>query len=197
MVMNTTYAITAKVTDKHGNGVSGASVKFSGFGAAQFNGAADATRTTDRTGSVTAFLRSLKDVDGPSAIGVELLGTNLTFTANEGLAAVYTDDTKTAHDESKWSSTIEAQVTFLKTAAEAGVPADAVAIGSFNGRVAVRVEGLQGQRLSVKVGKKWYVVASVPTNKYVWSVPSRKGTVVAVSAYINGDLENTSTITVK
>jgi hypothetical protein len=79
---------------------------------------------------------------------------------------------------------------------QVGAGADSVVIGSYSGRVAVRVEGQQGARLSVKIGNKWYV-ATVPSNRYVWSVKSRKGAVVKVDAYINGDLENTSTITVK
>jgi 5-hydroxyisourate hydrolase-like protein (transthyretin family) len=192
LAMNTTYAVTAKVTDKWGNGVSGASVKFSGFGAAQFNGAADATRTTDRTGSVTAFLRSLKDVDGPSAIGAELLGTGLTFETNpaEGLAAVYTDATTTAWDESKWSSTIEAQVNFLKTAAAAAK----VNVGSFNGKLVVYANGHNGKRISWKVGGRWgSAVATSNTARFDRPTP-RRGVTVTVEIYVDGKLELTKSV---
>jgi hypothetical protein len=160
ILSNTTYAITAKVTDKFGNGVPSASVTFSGFGAAQFNGLATATRTTDRSGNVTAFLRSLKDVDGVSAIGVELLGTTgFTFTSNEGLAAVYTDVTTTSFDESKWTSVIENTIDFLKTAPAA---ASKVNAGSFKGYVALYALGYEGQRMSAKVGNDWVIVPAIP-----------------------------------
>jgi hypothetical protein len=159
ILSNTTYAITAKVTDKFGNGVPSASVTFSGFGAAQFNGLATATRTTDRSGNVTAFLRSLKDVDGVSAIGVELLATGFTFTSNEGLAAVYTDVTTTSFDESKWTSVIENTIDFLKTAPAA---ASKVNAGSFKGYVALYALGYEGQRMSAKVGNDWVIVPAIP-----------------------------------
>jgi hypothetical protein len=159
ILSNTTYAITAKVTDKFGNGVPSASVKFSGFGAAEFNGAAFVTRTTDRSGNVTAFLRSLKDVDGVSAIGVELLVGSFDFTADEGLAAVYTDVVATAYDESKWTSVIENSINFLKTAPAA---ASKVNAGSFKGYVALYALGYEGQRMSAKVGNDWVIVPSIP-----------------------------------
>jgi flagellin-like hook-associated protein FlgL len=161
ILSNTTYAITAKVTDKFGNGVPSASVTFSGFGAAQFNGLATATRTTDRSGNVTAFLRSLKDVDGVSAIGVELLVTGFTFTVNEGLAAVYTDVTTTSFDESKWTSVIENTIDFLKTAPAASSDKK-VNAGSFKGYVALYAKGYEGQRMSAKVGNDWVIVPTIP-----------------------------------
>jgi hypothetical protein len=193
LVMNTTYAVTAKVTDKHGNGVSGASVKFSGFGAAQFNGAADATRTTDRTGSVTAFLRSLKDVDGPSAIGAELLATGLTFTSGEGLAAVYTDAATTAWNESLWSSTIEAQVNFLKTAPAASATGK-VNVGSFNGKLVVYAAGLDGAKISWKVAGRWGV-AVASGNYDIFDRPvGAAGRNVNVEIYVNGVKQLTKTV---
>jgi len=159
ILSNTTYAITAKVTDKFGNGVPSASVTFNGFGAAQFNGLFTTTRTTDRSGNATAFLRSLKDVDGVSAIGVELLGTGFTFAGSEGLAAVYTDVTTTSFDESKWTNVIENTINFLKTAPAADKKVNA---GSFKGYVALYALGYEGQRMSAKVGNDWVIVPSIP-----------------------------------
>ena len=69
-------------------------------------------------------------------------------------------------------------------------------IGSFNGRVAVRVENGQGSTVSVKIGRQWYKFNSLNDN-YLWSVRSVKGRSVAVSVYINGDLQNVQTITVR
>ena len=164
LVMNTTYAVTAEVKDKWGNGAAGATVIFSGFGAATFNGAATATRTTDKNGEVTAYLRSLKDVDGPSAIGVDLsaLVSGASFVSGEGLAAVYTDVTTTAWDESLWSSSVESEINFLKTAADAPASSQKVNAGSFKGYVAVYALGYEGLRLSAKVGKDWVIVPVIP-----------------------------------
>lgn len=70
------------------------------------------------------------------------------------------------------------------------------AVGSFNGRVAVRVENAKGSTVSVKIGKSWYKYAATNDN-YLKSWKSRKGTSVAVSVYVDGELQNVQTITVK
>jgi hypothetical protein len=69
-------------------------------------------------------------------------------------------------------------------------------IGSFNGRVAVRVENAKGSTVSVKIGKSWYKYSAI-SNNYLQSWKSRKGTSVAVSVYVDGELQNVQTITVK
>jgi hypothetical protein len=69
-------------------------------------------------------------------------------------------------------------------------------IGSFNGRVAVRVENAKGSDVSVKIGKQWYKFVA-KNNNYLQSWKSRKGTSVAVSVYVDGELQNVQTITVK
>jgi len=162
LVSNTTYAVTAKVTDKFGNGVSGSVVRFSGFGAAQFNGAAYVDRTTDRTGTATAFLRSLKDVDGVSALGLDLTSIVPTFVDGaNNLDAVYTDVTTTAFDESKWTRSITNTINFLKTAPAAS-SGQKVNAGSFKGYVALYAKGYEGQRMSAKVGNDWVIVPSIP-----------------------------------
>jgi hypothetical protein len=101
----------------------------------------------------------LKDVDGVSAIGVELLTVPGTLTSGEGLAAVYTDVVATAYDESKWTSVIENSINFLKTAPAA---ASKVNAGSFKGYVALYALGYEGQRMSAKVGNDWVIVPSIP-----------------------------------
>jgi hypothetical protein len=123
--------------------------------------------------------------DGVAKLGY-LLGSNDSGT----ITVTFSYDSDNGADPSTTDTVTATKTITIGKAAE-------TVIGSYSGRVAVRVEGQKGQKLSVKVGTKWYVVASVPTDKYVWSVKSRKGAVVKVSAYINGDLENTSTITVK
>jgi hypothetical protein len=69
-------------------------------------------------------------------------------------------------------------------------------IGSFSGRVAVRVENAKGSDVSVKIGKQWYKFVA-KNNNYLQSWKSRKGTSVAVSVYVDGELQNVQTITVK
>ena len=69
-------------------------------------------------------------------------------------------------------------------------------IGSFNGRVAVRVENAKGSTISVKIGRSWYKYNAL-NNNYLQSWKSRKGASVAVSVYVDGDLQNVQTITVK
>jgi hypothetical protein len=69
-------------------------------------------------------------------------------------------------------------------------------IGSFNGRVAVRVENAKGSTVSVKIGKSWYKYSAI-SNNYLQSWKSRKGASVAVSVYVDGELQNVQTITVK
>jgi hypothetical protein len=69
-------------------------------------------------------------------------------------------------------------------------------IGSFNGRVAVRVENAKGSTISVKIGRQWYKYNAL-NNNYLQSWKSRKGASVAVSVYVDGELQNVQTITVK
>jgi hypothetical protein len=201
LVMNTTYSVTAKVTDKWGNGVPNAHVKFSGFGAAQFNGTDTVTRATNRNGEVTVFLRSLKDVDGPSAIGAELTGIGASattvdqFITGEGLAAVYTDAATTAWDESKWSSSIEARVNFLKSGSGAATGAGTVNVGSFNGKLVVYAQNLDGKRISWKVGGNWGKATAVGNTLNRFDRPTpRRGVTVSVQIYVDGVLTLTKSV---
>jgi hypothetical protein len=189
LVMNTTYAVTASVTDKYGNGIAGAEVLFSGFGSAQFNGVASTTRDTAANGQATAFLRSLKDVDGVSAVGVTLNDLGAT-TASPVLTTVLTDVTTTAYDESKWSRTIDSSVNFLKTAPAAS-SGQKVNAGSFKGYVALYALGYEGQRMSAKVGNDWVIVPAIPaaTNDLFRAVEFvGAGVEISVRLYIDREL---------
>lgn len=77
-----------------------------------------------------------------------------------------------------------------------GAPEPVAKIGSFNGRVAVRVENAKGSTISVKIGRSWYKYNAL-NNNYLQSWKSRKGRSVAVSVYVDGELQNVQTITVK
>jgi hypothetical protein len=166
-----TFQVKAKLSDAFGNGVEATA------------GRVKVTYTGP--GIVFGTLPDKTDKNGELMFSV-LLGSN-----DSGSVTV-----TVSYDQNGDADYVDAKDLNTTKTITVGAGADSVVIGSYSGRVAVRVEGQQGARLSVKVGNKWYV-ATVPSNRYVWSVKSRKGAVVKVSAYINGDLENTSTITVK
>jgi hypothetical protein len=85
--------------------------------------------------------------------------------------------------------------TIAAPAAVAGPEINAV-IGTFNGRWAVRVENAKGAAVSVKVGGRWVKFTALNDN-YLFSRKSRVGASVAVAVYVNGQLENVATITIK
>ncbi len=86
-------------------------------------------------------------------------------------------------------------IAIVTPAAPAAPEVNAV-IGSFNNRVAVRVENAKGSVVSVKIGARWFKYTSLNDN-YLFTVRSVKGRTVAVAVYVNGTLENVQTITVK
>jgi hypothetical protein len=69
-------------------------------------------------------------------------------------------------------------------------------IGSFNGRWAVRVENAKGSVVSVKAGNRW-VKFSALNNNYLFSRKSVVGRTIAVSVWVDGELQNSQTITIK
>ena len=79
---------------------------------------------------------------------------------------------------------------------KAAAPEINAVIGSFNGRWAVRVENAKGAVVAVKAGGKWYKYTSLNDN-YLFSRVSRKGATLPVAVYVNGQLENVATITIK
>jgi hypothetical protein len=163
VVYNTTYAVTGSVVDVWGNPVDGAVVAFDGFGGANFNGVSSVTRTTDRNGEATAYLRSIKDVDGLSAIEISVTSVD----HNGGGAdvaniasVVATDVATTSWDETSWTNLFTKEVNFLKVAAPSS--SQKVNAGSFKGYVAVYALGYEGLRLSAKVGNDWVIVPVIP-----------------------------------
>jgi len=69
-------------------------------------------------------------------------------------------------------------------------------IGSFSGRWAVRVENAKGSVVSVKAGNRW-VKFSALNNNYLFSRKSVVGRTIAVSVWVDGELQNSQTITIK
>jgi protocatechuate 3,4-dioxygenase beta subunit len=167
-VMNTTYAVTATVTDKWGNPVKGAAVTFGGFAAALFNGVASTNKVTGSDGTAVAFLRSIKDVNGLAAIGVTLTDVDQDADGKsdtDDLSTVFTDVVGTVWDESTWSASIETQLTFLESAADLPAAGDTkVNVGSFKGYVALYAKGYKGQKMTAIVAGKWIKVDSLASD---------------------------------
>ena len=193
VVTNTTYAITASVTDVWGNGVPSLTVVFSGYAAAQFNGDTTATKVTNASGEAVAYLRSLEDVDGLSAIGLQVTNDG-DYTITDLADASIDDDEDTAWDESDWSDSLEMEITFLKTAPAADQKVNA---GSFKGYVALYAKGYAGQRMSAKVGKDWVVVPALASNFERVVEFTGAGVDVAVRIYIDRVLLETINLTTK
>ena len=82
------------------------------------------------------------------------------------------------------------------TVAPAAAPEVNAVIGSFNGRWAVRVENAKGSVVSVKAGNRWVKYTSL-NNNYLYSMRSVKGRTIAVSVWVDGELQNSQTITIK
>ncbi len=80
--------------------------------------------------------------------------------------------------------------------AKAATPEVNAVIGTYNGRVAVRVENAKGAVVSVKIGARWFKYTSLNEN-YLFSRKNVVGRTVPVAVYVNGTLENVATITVK
>jgi hypothetical protein len=174
-----TYKVTLSLKDKYGNAVT------TDTAASNWNNGTTAPALKivyTGPGVVVGSLPTVTDNSGEASFSV-LLGTNDTGSAT--VTASYDANTATA------------AVTVSQTATIAVAGPEVVAkIGSFSGRVAVRVENAKSSDVSVKVGKKWYKFVAKNAN-YLWSVKSRKGTKVAVSVYVDGELQNVQTITVK
>jgi hypothetical protein len=167
VAVNTTYAVTATLTDKWGNPLAGASLNFNGYAAAQFNASSSAVaKTTDKNGQATVYLRSLKDVTGLAAVGVTFVDYDVDGTTSDlttTASSARTDVVGTVWDESLWTNTLEAEVTFL-TAAQATSADQKVNVGSFKGYVALYAKGYEGQKMSAIVAGKWIVVESLASD---------------------------------
>ena len=165
VVMNTTYAVTATLTDVFGNPIAGQILDFAGLAAAEFNSGVTAARTTGADGVATAYLRSVKDVDGLAAISVTIDATDnpsgVTTFNNDNVTTALDDVVTTSWNESLWRTSLTQEVNFLKSASDI-VTAQKVNAGSFKGYVALYAKGYEGQRMSAKVGNDWVIVAAIP-----------------------------------
>jgi hypothetical protein len=173
MVVNTTYAIVVKLTDKWGNPVATSTtteaLTLSSAGSVQFNGVNNSIdKNFDKNGEVLVYARSVKDIAGPGTLTASL-NANSKYSATSAAAAttlavteIADDVDGTVWDESAFANAISSVVNVLETAPAA---AQKVNAGSFKGCVALYAKGYEGQRMSAKVGKDWVVVPSIVNNQ--------------------------------
>ncbi|QKJ24753.1 hypothetical protein HRU87_00635 [Aquiluna borgnonia] len=167
-----TLIATIKLVDEYGNPV-----------AADNAGTEDFSVTATGLGFAVAAMPTKLNSNGEATVAV-LLGS-----ADAG-SVVFT-----ATYDADGTGTAKAAVTATKTVTVGAAEVNAV-IGSFQGRWAVRVENAKGQVVSVKVGGKWYRYTAL-NNNYVFSRKSKVGASVLVRVWVNGELQNEQTTTIK
>jgi hypothetical protein len=129
------------------------------------------------------------DADGKFSVNILVLSTE---TGNGTLTATYRPSSSATDTKN-----ISVVSVFAIDVPAAPVAAEINAvIGTFNGRWAVRVENAKGAVVSVKVGNRWVKYTSLNDN-YLFSRKSRVGATLPVAVYVNGQLENVATITIK
>ena len=181
LVKNTTYAVVAKLADKWGNPIatSGAtgSVSIVGNGSVQVNGVTAATvKDFDAKGQTTVFLRSLKDIAGPSSVTATLLAVADQYSIDPAvtengtagsdtfgtLAATTVDVAGTAWDETTFAKAIavERDVKDSASAVVAGglKTGEVVNVATFNNKIVVYAKGMKGETITWKIAGKWVKV---------------------------------------
>ncbi len=179
-----TRVITGTLVDANGNPVDTTRV---GATAGDSGTASIVISYVGTAGIVAGTLPSETDADGKFRISV------LTAAADNGSLTI------TATYMPQGASTVAAsQVTSVQAVAisPAAAPEVNAVIGSFNGRWAVRVENAKGSVVSVKAGNRWVKFTSL-NNNYLYSMKSVKGRTIAVSVWVDGELQNSQTITIK
>jgi hypothetical protein len=173
VVMNKTYAVTAKLTDKWGNPVktSATAVKLQGAGSFELNGVStEISKDFDANGEALVYLRSVKDIAGPGTLQATLeaatytaldVSTGLTAATALRVAETTTNVVTTVWDETVFTNTFSKIVQVLASEADI-VTAQKVNAGSFKGYVALYALGYEGQRMSAKVGNDWVIVPAIP-----------------------------------
>jgi hypothetical protein len=167
--------VTGTLTDLNGNAVD-----------TTLGGASIALSVTGTGATYVGSLNTETNAEGKFQVAL-LSGTNQTGTIT--ITAVYSPTSGAAAAD---------KVTKVHTVSVVAPTAPEVnaVIGSFNGRWAVRVENAKGSVVSVKAGNRW-VKFSALNNNYLFSRKSVVGRTIAVSVWVDGELQNSQTITIK
>ncbi len=179
-----TRVITGTLTDVNGNPVDTTGV---GYTDGDSGTASIVITSTGTAGILVGTMPTETDADGKFRVSV------LTSAADSGtltVTAVYMPQGAATVTAKKVTS-----VQNVTVAPAAPVEANAV-IGSFNGRWAVRVENAKGSVVSVKAGSRWVKFTAL-NNNYLFSRKSVVGRTIAVSVWVDGELQNSQTITIK
>jgi len=200
MVVNTTYAVVVKLTDKWGNPVSTSTtteaLTVTSAGSVQFNGvSAGIDKNFDKNGEVLIYARSIKDIAGPGTISASLnAGSKYAATSAATATTLVVDEIVdnvdgTVWDESEFVNSISTDVNVVETATP--MVDTKVNAGSFKGYVALYALGYEGQRMSAKVGNDWVIVPAIPaaTNDLFRAVEFvGAGVEISVRLYIDREL---------
>jgi hypothetical protein len=182
-----TRVITGTLTDMNGNPVDTTLPGYNGGVAGDAGTASLVISYTGTAGIVVGTMPTETDADGKFRVSV------LTSAADSGTLTI------TAVYMPQGASTVAAnKVTSVQavTVTPAAAPEVNAVIGSFNGRWAVRVENAKGSVVSVKAGSRWVKFTSL-NNNYLFSRKSVVGRTLAVSVWVDGELQNSQTITIK
>jgi hypothetical protein len=193
------------LTDKWGNPVKTATdavatpdaygVTFQGFGSLQVNSLdTEVYKNFDKTGKVTVFIRSVKDIAGPGSLSATL--GNASFTGGAAtvlqigtLTASTTDSTATAWDETSFSDVLSADVHILEGKPTATFTAAKKA-------VSVVVKKAEGQTVTVVSGTK-SVTKVATSDSFKVSLTKLTAGKKTVKVYVNDVLVASKSVTVK
>jgi hypothetical protein len=218
LVMNTTYVVIAKLADKWGNPIQTAgttgSVSVVGNGSVQVNGVTNPTvKDFNAKGEATVFIRSIKDIAGPSSVTATLLtvtsqyaidpalnggaGGALGLDSFGSLLSTTVDVTGTAWDETSFQKTIEAERDVVTTAPAASSDT-IVNVGTFSGKLVVYALNAAGSEVSYKIAGKWVtqVVTSDLLQRYD-RVVGATGRSIKVDIYVDGVLKVSKSVVTK
>jgi hypothetical protein len=146
----------------------------------QVSTAGDVKVTYTGPGLIVGTLPNTTDKDGELTFAV-LLGTN-----DKGTAVVTLSYDQNSDDDFVDAKDIVTARTITVGTSAAAATGGKVNVGSFNGKLVVYAAGLNGARISWKVGGNWgSQVAS--SNYAIFNRPTpRAGVTVSVDIYVNG-----------
>ncbi len=166
-----TFRVTATLTDKYGNPVFTTETSATSQIQVAYTG----------PGIVFGTLPTDTDSKGQIAFSV-LLGAN-----DSGTASIAVSYDQSDNGNFTGSTALDKDITVAKSVTVGALPTTGkVNVGSFNGKLVVYASGLNGARISWKVGGNWgsQVAAS---NYAIFNRPTpRAGVTVSVDIYVNG-----------
>jgi hypothetical protein len=204
IVKDTTYSVTATLTDVWGNPIrtldTAGDMLVYGEGSLLVNGEGEINRNFNVNGTSTFFIRSVATIGGPGTLGAVLDASVLYGTGKAAETGTVTDADQTfttnvattSWNETLWSGSLAVTVDVLDRAPAA---AGTVNVGSFNGKLVVYAKDLAGARISWKVGGNWgtAIAQGNTLNRFDRPTP-RAGVTVSVEIYVNGVKQLTKSV---